>query len=40
VPAGRLLPFFLGLSVIAVATQSSIGAYDDVLFSVWCSICC
>jgi putative copper resistance protein D len=33
-PAGRALAFFLGLAVIAVATQSSIGAYDDVLFSV------
>jgi putative copper resistance protein D len=33
-PAGRTLAFFLGLAVIAVATQSSIGAYDDVLFSV------
>src|SRR5579875_3474105 len=32
-PAGRTLAFLLGLAVIAVATQSSIGAYDDVLFS-------
>jgi cytochrome c oxidase assembly factor CtaG len=32
-PAGRALAFFLGLGVIAVATQSSIGVYDDVLFS-------
>lgn len=32
-PTGRTLAFFLGLAVIAVATQSSIGAYDDVLFS-------
>jgi putative copper resistance protein D len=33
-PLARTLAFFLGLAVIAVATQSSIGAYDDVLFSV------
>jgi putative copper resistance protein D len=33
-PAGRACVFLLGLAVIAVATQSSIGAYDDVLFSV------
>lgn len=33
-PAGRILAFLLGLAVIAVATQSSIGAYDDVLFSI------
>jgi cytochrome c oxidase assembly factor CtaG len=33
-PAARILVFFGGLAVIAVATQSSIGAYDDVLFSV------
>jgi putative copper resistance protein D len=33
-PAGRTLSFFAGLAVIAVATQSSIGAYDDLLFSV------
>jgi putative copper resistance protein D len=33
-PAGRTLAFLLGLTVIAVATQSGIGAYDDVLFSV------
>ena len=33
-PAGRTLAFFAGLAVIAVATQSSIGVYDDVLFSV------
>jgi cytochrome c oxidase assembly factor CtaG len=32
-PAGRVLAFFAGLTVIAVATQGSIGAYDDVLFS-------
>jgi len=32
-PAGRALAFLLGLAVIAAATQSSIGAYDDVLFS-------
>jgi cytochrome c oxidase assembly factor CtaG len=29
-PAGRTLAFLLGLAVIVVATQSSIGAYDDV----------
>ena len=33
-PAGRTVAFLLGLAVIAVATQSSIGVYDDVLFSV------
>ena len=33
-PAGRAAAFLLGLAVIAVATQSSIGVYDDVLFSV------
>jgi putative copper resistance protein D len=33
-PAGRAAAFLAGLGVIAVATQSSIGAYDDVLFSV------
>ncbi len=32
-PAGRVLAFCAGLAVIEVATQSSIGAYDDVLFS-------
>ena len=32
-PAGRVLAFFSGLAVIAAATQGSIGAYDDVLFS-------
>ena len=32
-PAWRTLVFLGGLGVIAVATQSSIGAYDDVLFS-------
>ena len=32
-PAWRTLVFLAGLGVIAVATQSSIGAYDDVLFS-------
>lgn len=32
-PAGRLLAFLAGLAVITVATQSSIGVYDDVLFS-------
>lgn len=30
-PAGRALTFSWGCPVIAVATQSSIGAYDDVL---------
>jgi cytochrome c oxidase assembly factor CtaG len=33
-PAGRTLAFLLGLCVIAVATQGSVGVYDDVLFSV------
>jgi putative copper resistance protein D len=33
-PRGRTAAFLLGLAVIAVATQSSIGVYDDVLFSV------
>jgi putative copper resistance protein D len=32
-PARRAAAFLLGLAVIAVATQSSIGVYDDVLFS-------
>ena len=32
-PARRTLAFLLGLAAIAVATQSSIGIYDDVLFS-------
>ena len=32
-PAGRVLAFLAGLAVIAVATQGSIGVYDDVLFS-------
>jgi cytochrome c oxidase assembly factor CtaG len=32
-PARRTAAFLLGLAVIAVATQSSIGVYDDVLFS-------
>lgn len=32
-PGGRTLAFLAGLGVIAVATQSSLGAYDDVLFS-------
>ena len=32
-PASRTLAFLLGLAAIAVATQSSIGIYDDVLFS-------
>ena len=30
----RTLSFFAGLATIVLATQSSIGAYDDVLFSV------
>jgi putative copper resistance protein D len=33
-PLLRTGSYFAGLAVIAVATQSSIGAYDDVLFSV------
>jgi cytochrome c oxidase assembly factor CtaG len=33
-PAARTASFLLGLAAIAVATQSSIGAYDDALFSV------
>lgn len=33
-PARWTTAYLLGLAVIAVATQSSIGAYDDVLFSV------
>jgi cytochrome c oxidase assembly factor CtaG len=33
-PLLRAASFFLGLATIAVATQSSVGAYDDVLFSV------
>ncbi len=32
-PAIRVPAFLLGLAAIAVATQSSIGIYDDVLFS-------
>ena len=32
-PAIRVLAFLLGLAAIAVATQSSVGMYDDVLFS-------
>jgi cytochrome c oxidase assembly factor CtaG len=32
-PARRVLAFFAGLAVIAVAAQGSTGAYDDVLFS-------
>ena len=31
-PWARTLLFLAGLGVIAIATQSSIGAYDDVLF--------
>jgi cytochrome c oxidase assembly factor CtaG len=33
-PLGRSLAFFAGLLAVVVATQSSIGAYDDELFSV------
>jgi len=33
-PLLRALSFFAGLGVIVVATQSSVGAYDDVLFSI------
>jgi cytochrome c oxidase assembly factor CtaG len=33
-PASRTAAFLLGLAAIAVATQSSIGVYDDVLFSI------
>jgi putative copper resistance protein D len=33
-PALRALAFHAGLAVIVLATQSSIGAYDEVLFSV------
>ena len=33
-PLQRTLAFLAGLAVIAIATQSSIGVYDDVLFSV------
>ena len=33
-PVRRTLAFLLGLAVVTVATQSSIGAYDDMLFSV------
>jgi cytochrome c oxidase assembly factor CtaG len=33
-PLIRAASFFLGLATIVVATQSSVGAYDDVLFSV------
>lgn len=32
-PVSRTGSFLLGLAVIAVATQSSVGVYDDVLFS-------
>src|SRR5689334_18236021 len=32
-PRRRTLAFLLGLAVIAIAVQSSAGAYDDVLFS-------
>jgi cytochrome c oxidase assembly factor CtaG len=33
-PVLRSLSFYLGLAAIVIATQSSVGAYDDVLFSV------
>jgi cytochrome c oxidase assembly factor CtaG len=33
-PALRSLSFLLGLAAVVIATESSIGAYDDVLFSV------
>jgi cytochrome c oxidase assembly factor CtaG len=33
-PAQRTLAFLTGLVITAIATQSSIGVYDDVLFSV------
>jgi cytochrome c oxidase assembly factor CtaG len=33
-PVLRSLSFFAGMAVIVLATESSIGAYDDVLFSV------
>jgi cytochrome c oxidase assembly factor CtaG len=33
-PVGRTAAFLLGLAAIAVATQSSVGVYDDVLFSI------
>jgi cytochrome c oxidase assembly factor CtaG len=33
-PVLRTLSFLLGLAAIVIATQSSIGAYDDVLFSI------
>src|SRR5947207_10353608 len=32
-PASRAAAFLAGLAVIAVATQGSVGSYDDVLFS-------
>jgi cytochrome c oxidase assembly factor CtaG len=32
-PATSTLAFLCGLSVVAIATQSSVGVYDDVLFS-------
>jgi len=32
-PLARTASFLAGLAVIAIATQSSVGAYDDVLFS-------
>lgn len=33
-PARRTAAFLLGLAAVAVATQSSIGVYDDVLLSI------
>jgi putative copper resistance protein D len=33
-PLVRALAFFAGIATVVIATQSSIGAYDDVLFSV------
>jgi putative copper resistance protein D len=33
-PVLRSLSFYAGLAVVVLATQSSVGAYDDVLFSI------
>jgi cytochrome c oxidase assembly factor CtaG len=33
-PPGRTAAFLLGLATVAIATQSSVGVYDDGLFSV------
>jgi cytochrome c oxidase assembly factor CtaG len=33
-PVLRALAYFAGLAVVVIATESSVGAYDDVLFSV------